>query len=266
MKKSNPIAIFDSGLGGLTVAKEIQKVLPNESIIYYGDTARVPYGSKSKDTIIKFTREAVNFLQSHNAKCIVIACNTASALALPVVKNEFDVPMIGVINPGAKAAAEKTSSGKVGVIATTATINSDAYTNAIREINNKITVYSQPCPLFVPLVEEGWGDKPAAKLIIQEYLTPLKTANIDTLVLGCTHYPLLVNQIQEFVSENVSLVDSATTCATDLKILLEKENILSDNNNAESTFFVTDMAARFSELGAKFLGKSLNAIKVVGKE
>ena len=266
MKKSNPIAIFDSGLGGLTVAKEIQKVLPNESIIYYGDTARVPYGSKSKDTIIKFTREAVNFLQSHNAKCIVIACNTASALALPVVKNEFDVPMIGVINPGAKAAAGKTSSGKVGVIATTATINSDAYTNAIREINNRITVYSQPCPLFVPLVEEGWGGKPAAKLIIQEYLTPLKTADIDTLVLGCTHYPLLVNQIQEFVSENVSLVDSATTCAKDLKILLEEKNILSDNNNAESTFFVTDMAARFSELGAKFLGKSLNAIKVVGKE
>ncbi len=266
MKKSNPIAIFDSGLGGLTVAKEIQKVLPNESIIYYGDTARVPYGSKSKDTIIKFTREAVNFLQSHNAKCIVIACNTASALALPVVKNEFDVPMIGVINPGAKAAAEKTSSGKVGVIATTATINSDAYTNAIREINNKITVYSQPCPLFVPLVEEGWGDKPAAKLIIQEYLTPLKIANIDTLVLGCTHYPLLIKQIQDFVSENVSLVVSATTCAKDLKILLEEKNILSDNNNAESTFFVTDMAARFSELGAKFLGKSLNAIKVVGKE
>ena len=266
MKKSNPIAIFDSGLGGLTVAKEIQKLLPNESIIYYGDTARVPYGSKSKDTIIKFTREAVNFLQSHNAKCIVVACNTASALALPVVKDEFDIPMIGVINPGAKAAAEKTSSGKVGVIATTATINSDAYTNAIREINNRITVYAQPCPLFVPLVEEGWGGKPAAKLIIQEYLTPLKTAGIDTLVLGCTHYPLLVHQIQEFVSENVSLVDSATTCANDLKILLQKEKILSDNINAETTFFVTDMASKFSELGAKFLGKSLNAIKVVGKE
>jgi len=266
MKKSYPIAIFDSGLGGLTVAKEIQKVLPNESIIYYGDTARVPYGSKSKDTIITFTREAVKFLQSHNAKCIVVACNTASALALSVVENEFDVPMIGVINPGAKAAAEKTSSDKVGVIATTATINSDAYTNAIREINNRITVYSQPCPLFVPLVEEGLGDKPAAKLIIQEYLTPLKTADIDTLVLGCTHYPLLIKQIQDFVSDKVSLVDSATTCANDLKILLEKENLLSDNINPSSTFFVTDMAAKFSELGAKFLGKSLNAIKVVGKE
>jgi len=266
MKNSNHIGVFDSGLGGLTVVKEIQKLLPNESVIYYGDTARVPYGSKSKDTIIKFTREAVKFLQSHNAKCIVVACNTASALALPVVKNEFDIPMIGVINPGAKSAVEKTKSGKVGVIATTATINSDAYTNAIREINNTITVYSQPCPLFVPLVEEGWVDKPAAKLIIEEYLNPLKTAEIDALVLGCTHYPLLAKQIQTYVSEEVYLVDSATTCANDLKTLLQKENILSDDNNAKTTFFVTDMAARFSELGAKFLGKSLNAIKVVGNE
>jgi glutamate racemase len=266
MKNLNPIGIFDSGLGGLTVARQIQKVLPNESIIYYGDTARVPYGSKSKDTIIKFTREAVKFLQSHNAKCIVVACNTASALALPIVRNEFDIPMIGVINPGAKAAAKKTTSGKVGVIATTATINSDAYTNAIREINNKITVYSQPCPLLVPLVEEGWGEKTAAKLIIQEYLTPLKTANVDTLVLGCTHYPLLTKQIQDFVSDKVALVDSATTCADDLKILLEKGNLISDVNNTQSTFFVTDMAAKFSELGAKFLGKPLNAIKVVGNE
>lgn len=266
MKKSNPIGIFDSGLGGLTVVKQIQKLLPQENIIYYGDTARVPYGSKSKDTIIKFTREAVNFLKSHNAKCIVIACNTASALALPVVRNEFEIPMIGVIKPGARAAAKKSKSGKIGIIATTATINSDAYTNAIREINNSVTVYSQPCPLFVPLVEEGWGDKPAAKLIIQEYLTPLKTARVDTLVLGCTHYPLLAKQIQQFVSDDVALVDSATTCANDLKLLLEKENLLANNEFAESTFFVTDMAARFSELGAKFLGKTLNAIKVVGNE
>ncbi len=266
MKKSNPIGVFDSGLGGLTVVKQIQKLLPNESVIYYGDTARVPYGSKSKDTIIKFTREAVQFLKSHNAKCIVVACNTASALALPVVKNEFDIPMIGVIKPGAKAAVNKTNAGKVGVIATTATINSDAYTNAIREINNSITVYSQPCPLFVPLVEEGWGDKPAAKLIIQEYLTPLKTAQIDTLVLGCTHYPLLEEQIRDFVSEKVALVDSATTCAHDLKLLLENKNILSESADADATFFVTDMAARFSELGANFLGKTLNAIKVVGNE
>ena len=174
--------------------------------------------------------------------------------------------MIGVINPGAKAAAKKTSSGKVGVIATTATINSDAYTNAIRDINNKITVYSQPCPLFVPLVEEGWGDKPASELIIKEYLSPLKTAKVDTLVLGCTHYPLLAKQIEKFMTGNVSLVDSATTCSNDLNALLEEKKLLSDNTNANSTFFVTDMAARFSELGAKFLGKPLNAIKVVGNE
>ncbi len=266
MKKRNPIGVFDSGLGGLTVTRAIRERLPRESIIYYGDTARVPYGSKSRETVARFTREAVGFLQSHSAKCIIVACNTASALALPEIKDQLDIPIIGVIEPGARAAAQRTTNDKVGVIGTTATINSEAYAGAIRLINDRITVYSQPCPLFVPLVEEGWGDRPAATLIIEEYLSPLRTARVDTLVLGCTHYPLLAGPIHDFMGDDVTLVDSATTCAAELEQLLANENLLSESEKGELTFFVTDMAARFSELGARFLGERLQAIKVVGKE
>ena len=263
MNNLHPIGIFDSGLGGLTVARAIMERMPAESIIYLGDTARVPYGSKSTDTIIRFTWEAVRFFQNHDVKCIVIACNTASALALPEIALAVSIPVIGVIEPGAAAAVNQTTNAKIGVIGTAATIASEAYTRAIHRHSPAATVYSQPCPLFVPLVEEGWTDRPATKLIIEEYLCPLRTARIDSLVLGCTHYPLLASQISEFMGPNVSLVDSASTCAAELDALLTDRNLRSDGTESTEAYFVTDTAARFSELGTRFLGRRLQAVKVV---
>ena len=263
MTASHPIGIFDSGLGGLTVARAIRDRMPGESIVYFGDTARVPYGPKSKDTILQFTREAEQFFREHQVKCIVIACNTASALALPTIRAEIATPLIGVINPGAMAAVATTTSRKIGVIGTNATINSDAYTQAIHRRDQAVTVYAQPCPLFVPLVEEGWCDRPATELIIEEYLSPLRGANIDTLVLGCTHYPLLAQQIGAFMGSGTTLVDSASTCAAELEKLLTEKSIQSEAANGTEAFFVTDAAARFSELGTRFLGRRLQAIRVV---
>jgi glutamate racemase len=266
MTASHPIGVFDSGLGGLTVTRAIRARLPHESIIYYGDTARVPYGSKSQDTIVGFTREAIAFLEHHEVKCIVIACNTASALALPVIQSALSTPVLGVIEPGAKAAVACTRSGKVGVIGTTATIASDVYTKAIRARSSGVTVYAQPCPLFVPLAEEGWSDRRATTLVIEEYLAPLRTARVDALVLGCTHYPLLAEPIQEFMGADVQLVDSASTCAEELEALLDEHGLRAADGEGKESFFVTDMAARFAEVGARFLGRRLQAIRVTGRE
>jgi len=266
MNATQPIGIFDSGLGGLTVTRAIRNHLPEERIIYYGDTARVPYGAKSRDTIIAFTRDALQFFAHHDVKCVVIACNTASALALDAVREEVDVPLLGVIEPGAQAAVAATRVRKVGVIGTTATIASDVYAHAIRRLDEHITVYSQPCPLFVPLVEEGWIEREATRLIVEEYLQPLRTARVDTLVLGCTHYPLLAGVLQAYMGPEVTLVDSAQTCAVQLDALLTQHGLRASGGTGEETFFVTDMAARFSELGARFLGRRLQAIKVVGHE
>ena len=263
MKNNQPIGVFDSGLGGLTVVRAIQQKLSNESIIYFGDTARVPYGSKSKESIIKFTYEAVKFFLSHDVKCIVIACNTASALALKEVSASVNIPIIGVINPGAEAAIAASKSNKIGVIGTAATIASEAYAQAIKKLKNDVIVYSQPCPLFVPLVEEDWCDRAATNLIVQEYLLPLKTAKIDTLVLGCTHYPLLSEAIGKFMGSEVQLVDSAGTCAESLKKQLEQTKNFADADIPKNeTYFVSDSAARFSELGTRFLGHRLQAIKI----
>lgn len=263
MTHQQPIGIFDSGLGGLTVARAIQQRMPAESIVYLGDTARVPYGSKSTDTIIRYTWDAVRFLQNHDVKCIVIACNTASALALPEITSTVSLPVIGVIEPGATAAVRQSANSKIGVIGTAATIASDAYTRAIHRRNPDVIVYSQPCPLFVPVVEEGWTDRPATVLIIEEYLAPLRTARIDTLVLGCTHYPLLASAIGRYMGNGVALVDSASTCAAELEILLTAHNLRADDSQPTESYFVTDAAARFSELGTRFLGRRLQAVKVV---
>jgi glutamate racemase len=265
MASTQPVGIFDSGLGGLTVARAIRERMPAESIIYYGDTARVPYGPKSRDTILQFTREAEQFFREHQVKCIVIACNTASALALPTIRGEIDIPVIGVIDPGAAAAVAATTTKKIGVIGTNATIHSDAYTQAIHRLDEEVTVYAQPCPLFVPLVEEGWCDRPATTLVIEEYLSPLKQANIDTLVLGCTHYPLLTEQIGAFMGSGTILVDSASTCAAELEYLLTEQSLASGNHDGTEVFFVTDAAARFTELGTRFLGRRLQAIRVVNR-
>lgn len=261
---TKPIGVFDSGLGGLTVARAIRARLPHEALVYFGDTARVPYGSKSQETIVRFTWEAIHFLRQHDVKCIVVACNTASALALPALVGQVDVPLLGVITPGARAAAHATRAKKVGVIGTAATIASDVYTRAIRTLDPGITVYAQPCPLFVPLVEEGWDDRAATRLVVEEYLQPLRAARIDTLVLGCTHYPLLTALIQAYMGADVQLVDSATTCAHDLADLLAQQQLLATAGAPEETFFVSDAAARFAELGARFLGHRIQAIKVAG--
>ncbi|MBQ7555301.1 glutamate racemase [bacterium] len=254
-----PIGIFDSGLGGLTVVKAVRDRLASEDVIYYGDTAHVPYGSKSKETIVGFTNDAVRFFLDHGVKCIVIACNTATALALPEIT--APVPMLGVIEAGARAALSASKNYKIGVIGTSATIASEAYPNVLRKMNPECAIYAHPCPLFVPLVEEGWLDREATKMVVKEYLTPLKMAGIDTLVLGCTHYPLLAGVIGDFLGPDVKLVDSASACAAELESILKNEGLLRNAGSGSETFFVTDGAAKFSETGSRFLGRSLQAIK-----
>ena len=213
MSDSRPIGVFDSGLGGLTVANAIKEKLPNESIVYLGDTARVPYGNKSTLLVTGYATQIANFLLGENAKLIVVACNTASALALPVLQSEYQVPILGVIIPGSQAAVHATRNNHVGVIGTIATINSNAYTKVLNEIESSIQITAQACPLFVPLVEEGWLNGPVPSEITASYLKSINVANVDTLILGCTHYPLLKPMIQDNVNDNTVLIDSAETVA-----------------------------------------------------
>ncbi len=220
-----PIGVFDSGVGGLTVAREIIRNLPNERIVYFGDTARVPYGSKSKDTIIRFSRQIIRFLRTQNVKAIVIACNTASALALDEVERELDIPIIGVLKPGAKVAAETTKNGKIGVIGTESTINSGMYKKFICEQNPDIRVYGKACPLFVPLVEEGWLKDPVTEEVARRYLEDLLREEIDSLILGCTHYPLLRSLIRKIAGDSVNLVNPAYETARELGELLKTEGL-----------------------------------------
>lgn len=261
--KSNPIGIFDSGLGGLTVAKSIHNLMPSENIIYFGDTARVPYGSKSPETVIKFSVEIVNFLMSHQVKMIVVACNTSSAYAIETIKKISDVPVTGVIEPGVLNAVTITKNNKIGIIGTTATINSNIYSNKIRQKNPKLKVYSIACPLFVPVVEEGWIKKNLTSEIIKEYLKTLKTAKIDTLILGCTHYPLLKNKIMKFFDDDISIIDSGKVTAEYINKMLSEKNLLNDNEErGELSFFVSDMPHKFSELGSNFFGNEISAVRV----
>lgn len=255
-----PIGVFDSGVGGLTVVKEILTQLPKERIIYFGDTARVPYGSKSKETVTAYSRQIIKFLQSKNVKAIVIACNTASALALDTVAKEVDIPLIGVVKPGAKIAAETTKNGKIGVIATEATIRSGLYHTFLKATNPELEVFGQPCPLFVPLVEEGWTNDPITREIAKRYMSGLQEKEIDTLVLGCTHYPLLREIIRDIVGEQVILVNPALETAKCLKEILisgglqckvlpmeEKKSKLRKEEYQESDhmFYVSDGTEKF---------------------
>ena len=226
MPKDAPIGVFDSGVGGLTVAREIMRQIPNEKIIYFGDTARVPYGSKSKETITKYARQIVRFLQGQNVKAIVVACNTASAYALEEIEKELDIPMLGVVKPGAKVAAETTKNGNIGVIGTEGTIGSQIYSTYINKINPEIKVIGKACPLFVPLVEEGLWEDPVTDEIATRYLDSLIDSGIDTLILVCTHYPLLRSTLRKIVGEGVTLVNPAYETARELKELLEEENLL----------------------------------------
>ena len=264
MPDSRPIGVFDSGLGGLTVAKAIKAKLPNENIVYLGDTARVPYGNKSTLLVTDYATQIINFLLEENAKLIVVACNTASALALPALQSEFQVQILGVILPGSKAAVHATRNKHVGVIGTIATINSNAYSQALNEIDSSIQITAQACPLFVPLVEEGWLNGPVPSEVTASYLKSINVANVDTLILGCTHYPLLKPMIQEHVNDNTVLIDSAETVAEEAAIiLLEKKMSADSSNKGLLKCFVTDSPVQFERIAERFLGYSLDNVRTV---
>lgn len=244
-----PIGVFDSGVGGLTVAREIMRQIPNEKMIYFGDTARVPYGSKSKETVTKYSKQIVRFLKEQQVKAIVVACNTASAYALEEIEKELDIPIIGVVKPGARVASEVTKNKKVGVIATAGTIQSQIYTEYIQGIEKDIQVIGKACPLFVPLVEEGLLEDPVTDEIATRYLNELKDIGIDTLILGCTHYPLIRSTVGRIMGDAVTLVNPAYETAKELKGLLEKEGLLNPSTQRLGTnqyqFFVSDGADKF---------------------
>jgi glutamate racemase len=252
-----PIGIFDSGIGGLTVVRQIHRALPNEDVIYLGDTARVPYGTKSPSTVVRFACEDTQFLLQQNVKAIVVACNTVSAWALPTLEKRFDVPVFGVIIPGACAAIEKTRNERIGVIGTSATVRSQAYSKAILARCDTANVFMKACPLLVPLVEEGWTDHDVTIRVLKEYLRPLLKERIDTLVLGCTHYPLLKPALRKVLGDRVSLVDSADSCARYVKERLTALKLLRTNKRRTGTIqpFVTDEVERFDELAGRFLGQ-----------
>lgn len=254
---TSPIGVFDSGIGGLTVTKEIIKLLPNESIIYLGDTARVPYGTRSPEVVTKFALELVNFLLERNVKCLVVACNTISAICLDKIIKVSPVPVVGVIQPAVKKAV-KLSKGKIGVIGTPGTIKSRSYQKEIKRLRNKAKVYSLSCPLFVPLAEEGLYRSEAAKLIARGYLGRLAKEGIDTLILGCTHYPILNKVIKEVMGDKVVLVDSAKPTVKELKKILQEEHLLNENTTPSYEFYVTDAPARVYQVAGRFFGEKIN--------
>jgi glutamate racemase len=260
--KERPIGIFDSGVGGLTVVKEIMKALPRESIIYLGDTARVPYGIRSPETVLRYSRENARFLISEGIKLLVIACNTSSSVSLQHLRQSLDVPVIGVIEPGARAAVAKTKNGRIAVIGTETTIRSNAYEQAIKAINGSVEVRGIACPLFVPLIEEGWIDGEVIRLVAERYLSPLKYDNFDTLVLGCTHYPIIKHVIAETVE--AGLIDSAIETAREVKKVLEANDMLNRSGGQPSRrFFVTDAPEKFREMGRRFLGHELTSVSKI---
>lgn len=265
-----PIGVFDSGIGGLTVVREIMRQIPHERIVYFGDTARVPYGSKSRATIIRYSRQIIRFLRTQNVKAIVVACNTASALALPEIKKELDIPIIGVINPGARVAAETTSNNKVGIIGTQATVGSAIYTHTITAINDRIEVIGKACPLFVPLVEEGWTKDPITEQVAARYLSTFKNSGIDTLILGCTHYPLLRSLIGKVMGPDVRLVNPAYETARDLKTLLEEQQLCNpippQLQNDMYQFFVSDATDSFHHFAQSILPYSIETTRQINIE
>ena len=268
---ASAIGIFDSGIGGLTVVREVFRQLPDERIIYFGDTARVPYGPKSPDTVRRYSREITEFLMSQDVKAIVVACNTATAHALPTLQNEFSLPVIGVVEPGARAAVAASRRGELGVIGTAGTIGSGAYERAIRDIAPNAHILTRACPLFVPLVEEGWLDTEATRLVAREYLAPMKAAGVDTLVLGCTHYPLLKPLLADLLGPDVVLIDSAhETAAEAARVLTERQLLAPSNGNGwrrnaalRHRFVASDAPDHFLRLGQRFLGSAIECVETV---
>ena len=266
-KNYAPVGVFDSGVGGLTVAREIMRQLPEENVVYFGDTARVPYGSKSKNNIIRFSRQIIRFLQTKEVKAIVIACNTASALALETVQKEVDIPVIGVIEPGARAAVRETKNGCIGVAGTEATIRSQTYTRVIQRLRPDARVIGKACPLFVPLVEEGFAKHPITEEVIDIYLSEMKKTDIDTMILGCTHYPLLRSRIISYFGEAVHIVNPAYETAMDLKEILGKEGLLNDSGRpGEYQFYVSDAAEKFTAFAGSILPYDVAATRQINIE
>ncbi|NWF48921.1 MAG: glutamate racemase [Ignavibacteriaceae bacterium] len=264
MERNKPIGVFDSGIGGLTVVKRLASVLPNESIIYFGDTARVPYGSKSNATVVEYSIENTNFLLHKNVKAVVVACNTASSIAIPELRKRFDVPIIGMIEPGSQMAVNQTRNGKIGVIGTRATITNQAYSKSIKILNEKIRVYEKACPLFVPLAEEGWINHKATYEVAEEYLKELREEEIDTLVLGCTHYPILAAVIQEVIGCKVQLIDSGVASSEIVKKEISRIGLESDSNvQGNISYYVSDIPTKFKEVAGLFLGNPVEEVHKV---
>ncbi|MCK4509414.1 MAG: glutamate racemase [Desulfuromonadales bacterium] len=261
------IGVFDSGVGGLTVLRELRDQIPDESLVYLGDTARVPYGTKSSTTVLRYAHEAANFLLAQQVKLLVVACNTASAVALDDLEKRNQVPVVGVIEPGARRALEVTRNGCIGVVGTEGTIRSGAYEHALRAGRPDVMVHAAACPLFVPLAEEGWAGHEVARLIAHEYLAPLLEKSIDTLVLGCTHYPLLKQMLQEVVGPDVQLVDSAQETAKAVAAQLKGDQLLQQTTAVQPPrYFVTDIPDRFERVGGAFLGEKLQGVTTVSLE
>ena len=257
--KDSAIGVFDSGIGGLTVLHEIIETLPKENTVYLGDTARAPYGTKSVETVLRYSFENSQFLVEKGVKIVVVACNTSTAIALSRLEEKLSVPIIGVIEPGVRRATEGTRNKKIGVIGTEATIQSGAYTRALKAADSKIEVYSRACPLFVPLVEEGWTENSVVQMTVQAYLSGFKQSGIDTLILGCTHYPLLKKAIRKFLGPGVRLVDSAQETAKEVGLSLQKANFVRPSGKGGHSFFVTDDPDRFIKVGRRFLGEKVES-------
>jgi glutamate racemase len=273
-----PIGIFDSGVGGLTVYRALHERLPNERFVYLGDTARVPYGTKSLATVERYAVENSRFLESHGIKLLVVACNTASALALPAIRSAVEVPIVGVIEPGARAAVLAANGGQIGVIATEATVQSHAYAKAIASIDPSLSVIERACPLFVSLAEEGWAESDVARIVASDYLSELKDKSVEAVVLGCTHYPILRKVIADAVGFDVKLIDSGEATAGEVELLLDHMQLANETRifNQERQlcddldhFYVTDAAARFAKVAERFLGSApsiLEAVEVWGHD
>lgn len=264
MSSEAPVGVFDSGIGGLTVVREITRQLPHERIVYFGDTARVPYGPKSPDTVRRYSREITAFLREQGVKAVVVACNTATAHALPQLRAEFPLPIVGVIEPGAAAAVEATVGGAIGVIGTAGTVRSGAYERAIHALDPSLRVTARACPLFVPLVEEGWLDTEATRLIAREYLAPLADAQVDTLVLGCTHYPLLKPLLAEVLGSGVRLIDSAEKTAAEIGRRLDESGLAAPGHTKLAhRFIASDAPDQFLRLGERFLGAAIDRVETL---
>lgn len=255
---NRPIGVFDSGLGGLTCVKEIMRTMPSENIIYFGDTGRVPYGTRGRETVIKYVRQDINFLKSFDIKLIIIACGTASSAALPIIENEFDTDVIGVLDPASMRAVMKSKNKKIGVIGTSGTIGSGKFAEKIKQLDQSAEVYAKACPMFVPFVENGYTHSEATRIIAEEYLVPLRESGIDTLILGCTHYPMLTDIIRDIMGDGVTLIDSGAAAAHYAYDKMNESGLLAEESRIGAVhYYVSDTVDNFEELAEIFLAKKV---------